>query len=161
MFQPMAVEVEDSEPLTGRLDEVEQELIRLLSTRSDDLQLFTSRQDQLLQSHFHSLTAALDTAQIRLINLIKQTCRDYQSLEEFAAEIEERRIERQNLKRFLCYCEEQKRQIISSGNTHSNTTTHVYNSTSNNNANNNNNTDLQTPNGQIRASESMTDLPLN
>ena len=145
--------MDDSDPLTSRLDEVEQELIRLLSTRSDDLQLFTSRQDQLLQSHFHSLTSAFDTAQIRLINLVKQTCRDYQSLEDFVAEVEARHLERQNLKRLLCYCEEQKRKFISGINN-----TPIHNQMK---INNNNITDLQTPNGQIRASESMTDLPLN
>jgi hypothetical protein len=97
--------MEDS--LTVRLDEVEQELVRLLSLRSDDLQIFSSRQDQLLQSHYHSLTAALQTAQGQLeklkggANVLKER-----------KEINERWLERQNLKKFWVYCEEIQRQKI-------------------------------------------------
>lgn len=96
--------MEDS--LTFRLDEVEQELVRLLSLRSDDLQIFSSRQDQLLQSHYHSLSSALQTAQGQLDRL-KAT----KVLEE-RREINERWLERQNLKKFWVYCEEIQRQKI-------------------------------------------------
>ena len=94
--------MEDS--LTFRLDEVEQELVRLLSLRSDDLKIFSSRQDQLLQSQYHSLSSALQTAQGQLDRL-KAT----KILEE-RREINERWLERQNLKRFWVFCEEVQRQ---------------------------------------------------
>lgn len=97
--------MEDS--LTVRLDEVEQELVRLLSLRSDDLQIFSSRQDQLLQSHYHSLTSALQTAQGQVEKL-----KSAANILKEKKEINERWIERQNLKKFWVYCEEFQRQKI-------------------------------------------------
>ena len=94
--------MEDS--LNVRFDELEQELIRLLSLRADDLQLFSSRQDQLLQSHYHSLTSTLQTARTQL----ERTKGNSGALHK--QEIRERWIERQNLKRFWVYCEEIQRQ---------------------------------------------------
>lgn len=91
--------MEDS--LTTRLDEVEQELVSKLSLRSDDLQLFTARQDQLLQSHYHSMTSALKAAQVHLERLA----------EPLVPEINDRWIERRNLKRFWLYCEEQRQAL--------------------------------------------------
>lgn len=95
--------MEDS--LTIRLDEVEQELVRLLSLRSDDLQIFSTRQDQLLQSHYHSLTSALQTAQGQLEKL-----KNAANVLELRKEINERWLERQNLKKIWIYCEEIQRQ---------------------------------------------------
>lgn len=121
--------MEDS--LTVRLDEVEQELVRLLSLRSDDLQIFSSRQDQLLQSHYHSLTSALQTAQGQLEKLKSgvNVCEDKK-------EINERWLERQNLKKFWIYCEEIQRQKSheSFKNSGRNTDTNKYNHSSTNNA---------------------------
>ena len=94
------------ESLSTRLDEVEQELVRLLSLRSDDLQIFSSRQDQLLQSHYHSLSSALETAQNQLQKLTTTTG----LTESLRQEIRERWIERRNLKRFWVFCEEIQRQ---------------------------------------------------
>lgn len=93
--------MEDS--LNSRFDEVEQELIRLLSLRADDLQVFSSRQDQLLQSHHHCLSTALKAAR-SLLERIKSNCGVTSD------EIRERWLERQNLKRFWVYCEEIQRQ---------------------------------------------------
>ena len=94
------------ESLSTRLDEVEQELVQLLSLRSDDLQLFSSRQDQLLQSHYHSLSSSLETARNQLQALTSST-----GLKELIRrEIRERWIERRNLKRFWVFCEEIQRQ---------------------------------------------------
>ena len=95
--------MEDS--LTIRFDEVEQELIKLLSQRADDLQLFSSRQDQLLQSHYHSLLAALETSQAQLDLLKSNISYDLK-------EINERWTERQNLKQFWAYCDEQQRKSL-------------------------------------------------
>lgn len=95
--------MEDS--LTVRFDEVEQELIKLLSQRADDLQLFSSRQDQLLQSHYHSLMAALETCESQVKQLKSAIPFDLK-------EINERWTERQNLKRFWVYCEEQQRKAL-------------------------------------------------
>lgn len=92
--------MEDS--LNLRFDEVEQELIRLLSLRADDLQLFSARQDQLIQSHYHSLASTLQTAHSQL-KLVKTVVGNQQ-------EIRERWVERQNLKKFWVYCEEVQRQ---------------------------------------------------
>ena len=94
------------ESLSTRLDEIEQELVRLLSLRSDDLQIFSSRQDQLLQSHYHSLSSALETAQNQLQKLTATT----ELTEPIRREIRERWIERRNLKRFWVFCEEIQRQ---------------------------------------------------
>ena len=94
------------ESLSTRLDEVEQELVRLLSLRSDDLQIFSSRQDQLLQSHYHSLSSALETAQNQFQKLTTTTG----LTESLRQEIRERWIERRNLKRFWVFCEEIQRQ---------------------------------------------------
>lgn len=138
------VRMEDS--LTFRLDEVEQELVRLLSLRSDDLQIFSSRQDQLLQSHYHSLSSALQTAQGQLDRL-KAT-----KVLEDRREINERWLERQNLKKFWVYCEEIQRQKIrdSSASPETSVTDQSHNQDSYNQnytATNNNNTVYQTPNG--------------
>ncbi len=117
--------MEDS--LNIRFDEVEQELIRLLSLRADDLQIFSSRQDQLLQSHYHSLSSALQTAQIQLERIKSGSGALNRQ------EIRERWIERQNLKRFWVYCEELQRQNTNEfSNNHNNnyqpSTTNISNS---------------------------------
>lgn len=102
--------MEDS--LTVRLDEVEQELIRLLSLRAHDLQVFSSRQDQLLQSHYHSLSAALQTAHTQMTKLNGVTTGGSSSgtKNAFKDEVNGRWNERQNLKKFWVYCEELQRQ---------------------------------------------------
>lgn len=98
--------------MTARLDEVEQELVRLLSLRAHDLQLFSSRQDQLLQSHYHSLSAAIQTAQIQMTKL-KQAVGDG---DVDVDEINGRWNERKNLKRFWVYCEEIQRDRANKNN---------------------------------------------
>lgn len=133
--------MEDS--LTVRLDEVEQEIVRLLSLRSDDLQIFSSRQDQLLQSHYHSLIAALQTAEDPLEKLKTSA-----SILKQKKEINERWMERQNLKKFWVYCEEvQRQQSIENGN---GTTNETFNDPNKHNSNATTNTDsvnvYQTPN---------------
>lgn len=96
--------MEDSQ--TARLDEVEQELVQLLSLRADDLQILTSRQDQLLQSHYHSLNSVLQTARLHFDRLkTKPLPLDPQ-------DIRDHWLERQNLKRLWGHCEEQKQKQI-------------------------------------------------
>lgn len=95
----------DESSLSTRLDEVEQELVRLLSLRADDLQIFSSRQDQLIQSHYHSISSSLLTAQKQLQILTSSSGLD----ESARKEIRGRWIERRNLKHFLVFCEEIQR----------------------------------------------------
>lgn len=131
--------MEDS--LNVRFDEVEQELIKLLSLRADDLQIFSSRQDQLLQSHYHSLSSALQTAQIQLERIKSGSGALNRQ------EIRERWIERQNLKKFWVYCEELQRQNIkefsenadqiSTNNNNSNLNSSVYQTPNQNDSNTN------------------------
>lgn len=123
--------MEDS--LNIRFDEVEQELIRLLSLRADDLQIFSSRQDQLLQSHYHSLTSALQTAQIQLERIKGGSGALNRQ------EIRDRWIERQNLKRFWVYCEELQRQNV-------NEISDNHNNKNQSSTTNNSNSVYQTPN---------------
>lgn len=119
----------DSDSITDRLDEVEQELVHLLSTRADDLQFFTSRQDQLLHTHFTSLDLALSASLNQLSHihsLLAPGTRDGVSspsirpsqsspssqsmatITTIAQEARDKLQERQNLKLLWRYCEEQK-----------------------------------------------------
>lgn len=152
--------MEDSQ--TTRLDEVEQELVHILSIRADDLQIFTSRQDQLLQSHYHSLNSVLQTARLHFDRLkIKPLPPDPQ-------EIRERWVERQNLKLLWGYCEEQKQFLINNTNNNSN---NIDTSTNNTNISNDQFTHkFQTPNQKMlnnnyfdfnNSNTSLSDLSLN
>jgi len=111
--------MEDS--LTVRLDEVEQELVHLLSLRSDDLQIFSSRQDQLLQSHYHSMTSTLQTAQGQLEKL-----KSAATVLKEKKEINERWLERQNLKKLWVYCEEFQRQKLNENTGINNVSSKLY-----------------------------------
>jgi hypothetical protein len=123
------------ESLTTRLDEVEQELVGKLSLRSDDLQLFTARQDQLLQSHYHSMSAALKTAQAQL---------DRIGGIPHVEDVKEMWIERQNLKKFWLYCEEQRLALYARETGHPETKGSFYQTSSTNNTNNNSHNNLST-----------------
>ena len=107
--------MEDS--LTIRLDEVEQEIVRILSLRSDNLQIFSSRQDQILQSHYHSLSSTLQTAQVHL-EKVKVPVSGFSD----KTEVNERWNERQNLKRFWVYCEDQRLKLFESSSSHKTST---------------------------------------
>lgn len=142
------------ESLSTRLDEVEQELVQLLSLRSDDLQIFSSRQDQLLQSHYHSLSSALETARNQLQKLTNSTG----LTGTIRKEIMGRWIERRNLKRFWVFCEEIQRQEKQGRSFNdSNSSLEETDSTNNN---------YQTPNGNesntnLSTISNMSDLSLN
>ena len=107
MFLTPSITLKMEDSLTVRLDEVEQELVHLLSLRSDDLQIFSSRQDQLLQSHYHSMTSTLQTAQGQLEKL-----KSAANVLKEKKEINERWLERQNLKKLWVYCEEFQRRKL-------------------------------------------------
>lgn len=142
------------ESLSTRLDEVEEELVQLLSLRSDDLQIFSSRQDQLLQSHYHSLSSALETARNQLQQLASSTG----LTEAIGREIGGRWIERRNLKRFWVFCEEIQRQerlkfTSNSFEDSDDSTTHTTYQTPNSNDSN--------ANLSISSLSNMSDLSLN
>lgn len=145
------------ESLSTRLDEVEEELVQLLSLRSDDLQIFSSRQDQLLQSHYHSLSSALETAQNQLQKLTNST-----GLSETAIrkKVKGKWIERRNLKRFWVFCEEIQRQEGSKYPTSS------FDNSSLEESDDNTTRNYQTPNGNdsnsnLSTLSNMSDLSLN
>ena len=145
---------------TTRLDEVEQELVHILSIRADDLQIFTSRQDQLLQSHYHSLNSALQTARLHFDRLkIKPLPPDPQ-------EIREQWVERQNLKLLWGYCEEQKQFLINNTNNNGSNCNNVDSKNTNNDLKHK----FQTPNQKMlnnnyfdfnNSNTSLSDLSLN
>ena len=121
MFLTPSITLKMEDSLTVRLDEVEQELVHLLSLRSDDLQIFSSRQDQLLQSHYHSLTSTLQTAQGQLEKL-----KSAATVLKEKKEINERWLERQNLKKLWVYCEEFQRQKLNENTGINNVSSKLY-----------------------------------
>jgi hypothetical protein len=110
--------------LTGRLDEIEHELVQLLATCSDDLCTIGNEQGQLLETqhtHLADVLVSLSNQIGKLEERLVGTTGDRE-------EIEKRFLERRNLKQLWLLCEErriQKQTEAARANANANTNTNA------------------------------------